>query len=63
MAASTRAAKLATQARTLGWRLEGGAAGFRLVDDNTGTIIAAVWSTPDGFGLTLDEVEAIITAA
>ena len=35
---------------------------YRVVDAATGTFIAADWSTDDGFGLTLAEVEAAFSS-
>jgi hypothetical protein len=48
------------RAATAGMLLEVSEAGFRMVVAETGTLAAAVWTAPDGYGLTLDEIEAIL---
>ncbi len=60
---AAREAELATRAESRGWRLEAddGGSGFRLVWQRTGTLVAADWSTIDGFGLTLDEIETALS--
>jgi hypothetical protein len=35
-------------------------AGYRLVHADTGTFVAAMWTSEDGDGLTLDQVEAAL---
>ena len=49
-------ARKAAEAR--GWRLEKRDKAFRLVNANTGTVVAGDWSQPDDvyFGLSLDDV-------
>jgi len=56
----SRQSGLSARAATVGWRLEQGDDGYRLVDAQTGTFVAAKWSNLDGYGLTLDEVEAAL---
>lgn len=58
---ATRKADAAARAAAAGLRLEENADGYRLVDSATGTQAAAVWTNPDGYGLTLAQVEAILT--
>jgi hypothetical protein len=53
---------LDARAVKLGLRVEKGPGGHRLVDAATGTLVAADWSTLDGFGLSLGDVEQIIAA-
>ena len=53
---------LDARAANLGWRVEKGPGGHRLVDASTGTLVAADWSTLHGFGLSLGDVEEIIAA-
>lgn len=68
MATNTREAKLSRLADGRGWRLERADGiratdgGYRMVDAATGTLVAAVWSNPEGYGLTLDEIERALTA-
>jgi len=68
---STRAAQLAKKAAARGWRLERNSAagmqptgrGYRLVDAHTGTMVAGDWTRSDGFGLSLDSVEDVLSGA
>jgi len=39
--------------------LERGDGGWRLANAQTGTLVAAAWSTVEGFGLGLDAVQAL----
>ena len=59
-AAQSREVKLAKRALDAGYRLEGTKEGYRLVHAN-GTLAAAAWSAPDGYGLTLDEIEIALS--
>lgn len=59
-AAQTREAKLTDKAAAAGYRLEHAKAGYRLVDAATGTLQAADWTSADGYGLTLDEIEVAL---
>ena len=56
-------AKLDKAATARGLVLEQGSnKQWRLVDATTGTLVAADWRTPTGFGLTLDEIETTLAA-
>ena len=63
MAVASRLAKVSKVATALGLSVESIDAGYRVVDATTGTMVAAAWTEPDGFGLTLDEVVAAIAVA
>lgn len=58
--AATRESRLAAKAGEFGVVLEKGDAGHRLVDATTGTFVAADWTVEDGYGLTLDQIEAAL---
>jgi len=61
-AKTAREAKLAKAASARGWTLQSSKAGLRLVDAQTGTLVAAVWTVDDGYGLTLDQIDAALAA-
>jgi hypothetical protein len=52
--------QLDARAAKLGWRIEHSKTGARIVDAQTGTLVAADWSKQDGFGLSAVDVERII---
>lgn len=56
----SRESKLRKAAEAQGFRLEKGN-GYRLVGAVTGTLVAADWTSADGYGLTLNQVEAALT--
>ncbi|MCU1359961.1 MAG: hypothetical protein JWN99_1250 [Ilumatobacteraceae bacterium] len=56
---SARESKLTKLAASQGLTLQRSDAGFRLIDIN-GTFVAAMWTSADGFGLTLDQVETAL---
>jgi hypothetical protein len=58
--ASKREVELGKKAAEVGLRLEHTAAGYRIVNADTGTLVAAVWTTADGYGLDLDQVAAVL---
>ncbi len=58
--AESRATKAAKAAKAAGLVLEKGDGGYRLTNASTGTLVAADWSTVDGFGLDLDAIEAVL---
>lgn len=60
MVGDARAVKLGKRAVDAGWRLEHSPAGYRLTDANTGTLVAADWTAPGGYGIDLDLVEAVL---
>ena len=67
---SQRAAQLAKRAAAHGWVLQRTAAGivptgrgYRLVNAVTGTLVAAEWSAPGGYGLSLDQIEDALDGA
>jgi len=62
MAEQSREAKARKKATDSGYTLEKGKGGFVLVDASTGTWVAAAWSSADGFGLILDDVETALDA-
>jgi hypothetical protein len=49
-------------AEARGWRLEKQGKHYRMVVANTGTLVAADWSTADGFGLSLADVSKALEA-
>ncbi|MFT3854788.1 MAG: hypothetical protein QM733_18930 [Ilumatobacteraceae bacterium] len=57
---ATTDTKAAAAAAKLGWKLERNADGYRMIIAATGTIVAGVWTATDGYGLTLDEIRAIL---
>jgi hypothetical protein len=58
---ATQAGKLGKAATAHGLVLEQGSnKKWRLVDATTGTLVAADWSTPTGFGLSLDDIETAL---
>ena len=51
------------QADHRGWLIEGDDdRGYRLVNATTGTMVAGRWTNPDGYGLTVAEVAAIVNS-
>lgn len=62
--AAARKTQLAKLAADSGYELQEGPgqSGWRLVDAQTGTLQAAVWTNKDGFGLSLDDIETALRA-
>ena len=60
MAAKPKQAALAAAAAERSWKLEKGDAGYRMADAATGTLTAALWANDVGYGLTLDQVAAVL---
>jgi len=58
--AANRAAAAKKRAAAAGLVLEHEGGGYRLTNAATGTLVAADWSTVDGFGLDLDAIEKAI---
>lgn len=57
---ATRVSKLSKVAAEHGMTIERHGSTYRLVDAGTGTLVAADWTSSDGFGLDLDAVEAAL---